>query len=155
LEYRPNSAWRLTAALAYNHAALIGPQPVTTDPQSQVKSGDRLANVPDWSGNFSIAWARPLGRNDRLGIRLDAQFQSSRDTTVAKRSAAYERLGGFWLADAHLEFARGRDWQLSLDVTNLFNRYALLSGKALDSNLVQTVTAARPRTAAMRVSWRL
>jgi hypothetical protein len=31
-------------------------------------------------------------------------------------------------------------------VENLFNRYVPLSGKALDGNLVDSITPARPRT---------
>jgi outer membrane receptor protein involved in Fe transport len=31
-------------------------------------------------------------------------------------------------------------------VDNLFNRFAPESAKALDSNLIETITAARPRT---------
>jgi hypothetical protein len=41
-------------------------------------------------------------------------------------------------------------WGVDVDVENLFNRFAELSAKPLDSNLIGTITAARPRTLTLR-----
>ena len=46
-------------------------------------------------------------------------------------------------------------WSIQLAVDNLCNSYAPLSAKALDSNLVESITAARPRTLSLTFTERL
>jgi len=136
----------LDAGVTYNDARLVGDQPISTDPLSQTYVGDKLANVPDWTAHADLVHRQPLGRGMTLTSRLDATYQSSRGSLVATQNPAYFVIKAYALADAHLALDRGSAWSLSLDVENLFDRFAPLAGRAEDSNLVRTVTPARPRT---------
>ena len=86
---------------------------------------------------------RPGGVVTHAGI--DYTFQSSRVSTVAAGSPVYYVAGSSGLTDLHVSADLGC-LTASLRVENLFNRFAPESAKALDSNLIETLTAARPRT---------
>jgi len=45
-------------------------------------------------------------------------------------------------------------WRLALRVSNLLDSFAPVSGVALDSNLIKTITAARPRTVSVSLDVR-
>lgn len=139
----------LSAAVTYNDARLVGPQPVSVDPASQIFDGDPLANVPDWTARGGISFKRGVGQHLQLLVRFDGVYQSSRATAVAMANPAYFRLPGYSLFDGHLALVANAKWRVSLDVTNLFNRFAAVSGRTEDSNLVRTITPARPRTIAL------
>jgi iron complex outermembrane recepter protein len=104
-----------------------------------------LANAPRWTANASLELTRavPGGVVTRAGI--DFTYQSSRVSTVAAGSPVYYVIGSSGLTDLHVSADLGH-LTLSLRVDNLFNRFAPVSAKALDSNLIETITAARPRT---------
>jgi iron complex outermembrane receptor protein len=139
----------LTVGATYNHARLVGNQPVSIDPLSQTFSGDRLANVPDWTLNASADHVAQLGRGYRLSTRIDGAYQSARGSLVARANPAYLRIKSYALFSAHLALDDEGPWQVRLDIENLLDRFAQLSGRAEDSNLVPTVTPARPRTVSL------
>jgi outer membrane receptor protein involved in Fe transport len=107
--------------------------------------GEALANAPRWTANASLELTQtaPGGVVTHAGI--DYTFQSSRVSTVATSSPVYYVIGSSGLTELHVSADLGRV-TTSLRVDNLLNRFAAESAKALDSNLVETVTAARPRT---------
>jgi outer membrane receptor protein involved in Fe transport len=78
--------------------------------------------------------------------RLDFTHQSSRPTVTATQSPAYFIIGPSNLTSIHVLLQRQSSWTVGLHVENLFNGFEPLSGKALDANLVNTITAAPPRT---------
>ena len=151
LTYTPTPALTVTAGAAYNNAHLVGPQPPQTNPTLQLQAGDRLANVPDWTLNSSLTWRRDLAGGYVGSARLDGAYQSDRGSTVSARSPSYFKIKAYTLVDLHLALQSPAGWRLALDVNNLFNRFAGLSGKVLDAGAVPTVTAARPRTIGVSV----
>ena len=139
----------LGATLANAH--LVGPQPIVSDPTQQLHEGERLGGVPKWTANASASYTRAMADGFSLTTRLDYSFQSSRSNIVAEQNPAYFTIKGSNLTNLHLELARDT-WNVSLHVDNLFNVFAPLSAKTLDSNLIRTVTAAPPRTIGIRIS---
>jgi iron complex outermembrane receptor protein len=146
--YTPLEGLTLSGGVTYTDARLVGPQPAQTDPTLQLRSGDRLANVPKWSGNASISYSRPVG-SYMASARLDGIYQSSRPDVVTPLSPTYFVVGASALFDLHLALDSRKNWRVTVDVTNLLDRYAPTSGKSLDSNLVETESAARPRTVSL------
>jgi outer membrane receptor protein involved in Fe transport len=149
--YSPLEGVSLTAGAAYTDARLVGAQPVQSTPALQLESGDELANVPKWSTNASISFSHPVG--DYLAsARLDGSYQSSRHDVVTPLSPTFFIVGPSALFDLHMTLDSRKTWRWGLDVANLFNRYAPQSGKSLDSNLVETEGAARPRTVTLSLA---
>jgi iron complex outermembrane receptor protein len=146
LNYVPVDGLTLAAGLTYNYAQLVGPQPAGTNPTVQLVAGDRLANAPNWTANGSISYLIPLDDGFNFSARLDGNYQSSRGDMVATQNPAYFVIKQYALFDLHLKLDRGANWSVGLDVTNLANSFAELSGRPEDSNLINTVTPARPRT---------
>lgn len=153
LHYKPVDPLELTGGITFNNARLVGPQPLQTDPTLQLQSGDRLANVPKWTANGSIAYSFELVRGRPGLVRIDASYLSDRGNLVALRSAAYRRIGSSTLVDAHAELGLNRHWTLGLDAQNIFNAFAPISAKPLDANFAPTITAARPRTLSVRLDF--
>jgi iron complex outermembrane recepter protein len=133
------------------NAHLSGPQPMVNNPSQQLHEGERLGGVPKWTANASASYTRAIAGGFSLTTRVDYSFQSSRSNLVAEQNPAYFTIKGPDLVNLHLGLARDA-WNVSLHVDNLFNSFAPLSAKALDSNLINTVTAAPPRTIGIRVS---
>jgi iron complex outermembrane recepter protein len=130
----------------FNNAHLVGPQPPASNPTAQLSAGDRLGGVPEWTTNAALSYLRPLDASLTLKTRADYTYQSSRPSVVAPASPAYFIIPGGGLTGLHVSLDNERSWNLALHVENLFNRYVPLSGKGLDGNFVDSVTAARPRT---------
>ena len=151
LRLQPSQSLQLAAGVTYNDARLIGAQAPQSNPLLQLEAGDKLANVPDWTANASLTYERPLGDHLALTARVDANYQSERGNSVSPRTPYYEKLGAYALCNLHLGLSHSASWRVGLDVTNLANSFAELSGKSLDANLAETVTTARPRT--ISLSW--
>ena len=73
---------------------------------------------------------------------------------IAAQNPAYFTILGSNLVALHLGVARD-DWSLQLAVDNLCNSFVPLTAKALDSNLAQSIVAARPRTLSLTLGWNL
>jgi iron complex outermembrane receptor protein len=138
--------FELTAGLTYNDARLVGAQPISSIPASQLRAGDKLAGVPEWTGTLGLAYKVSLGTRYTIMGRLDTSYQSGRSSVVPQQNPAYFRTKSYTLTNFHLTLDRKDGWGVSLDIDNLFNRFAALSVQAEDSNLIETVTPARPRT---------
>jgi len=147
--YVPIDGLTLRSGLTYNYARLVGPQPVASNATVQLEPGDRLANVPNWTATGSVEYIRPVGGGYALSARLDAFYESSRPDIVATQNPAYFVVGSATLFNLHLGLRSDKGWRLGLDVENLFDAYSPLSGQSLDSNLVRSETAARPRTVSL------
>jgi iron complex outermembrane recepter protein len=137
---------------SYANAHLIGAQPMVSDPTQQLREGERLGGVPKWTANADASYSRPVAADLSLTLRVDYSYQSSRSDVVEQDNPAYFVIKGSQLTNLHVELARGDDWTVGLHIDNLFDVFAPLSAKALDSNLIETVTAAPPRTIELSVS---
>jgi iron complex outermembrane receptor protein len=140
------------AGVSYSDARLVGPQPYSTDSEMQLNSGDPLGGVPRWTANAAATYTVPVNGNLLFTTRLDYRYQSSRPTVTATQSPAYFIIGDSNLTSLHLLLERHHAFTVGLHVENLFNGFEPLSGKALDSNLIHTTTAAPPRTVRLTLS---
>jgi outer membrane receptor protein involved in Fe transport len=136
----------LSAGVSYSDARLIGPQPLSSDPTAQLSAGNRLGGVPAWTSNVSASYGTPVFDNLSFIGRADYTYQSSRPTVTAIKSPAYFVIGASHLTSLHALLERKSRWTVGLHVDNLFNGFEPISGQALDSNLIKTITAAPPRT---------
>ena len=134
------------------NAHLIGPQPAASDASMQLYEGERLGGVPKWTANASALYRTPVTGLLSLSGRIDYTYQSSRPTVTPTQSPAYFVVGASNLTSLHLLLEQREQWTLGLHIENLFNAFAPLSGQALDSNLIRTVTAAPPRTATLTLT---
>jgi len=139
------------AGLTYNNARLVGSQPASSSPSAQLRAGDRLAGVPQWTGRVGLLYASPIGSRYNATARIDLSYESGRSSLVAPQNPAYFVSGGYALTNLHFNLDRKDGWGVSLDVDNLFNRFAVLSIQVEDSNLVETQTPARPRTISLGI----
>jgi outer membrane receptor protein involved in Fe transport len=144
----------LEAGASLANAHLVGPQPLSSNPAAQLYAGDRLAGAPRWTTNLGLTYTHPITATLRASARLDYTFQSSSSDLVAVQNPAYFTIPGSHLIALHLGVDRG-DSSLQLAVDNLCNSFVPLTAKALDSNLVQSVIAARPRTLSLTFSQKL
>jgi outer membrane receptor protein involved in Fe transport len=134
------------------NAHLIGPQPASNDASMQLYEGERLGGVPKWTANASALYRTPLTGPLSLSGRIDYTYQSSRPSVTPMQSPAYFMVGASNLTSLHVLLEQRKQWTLGLHIQNLFNVFAPLSGQALDSNLIRTVTAAPPRTATLTLT---
>jgi iron complex outermembrane receptor protein len=137
---------RLEAGASLANAHLIGAQPVSSDPSTQLYEGERLAGAPRWTMNAGLTYSRPITAALRGTARLDYTYHSSSSDLVAVQNPAYFVIPASNLVALHLGMAHNESWSIQLAVDNLCNSYVPLSAKALDSNEAQSITAARPRT---------
>jgi iron complex outermembrane receptor protein len=143
--------WDLVAGLTYNNARLVGSQPASSSPSAQLRAGDRLAGVPQWTGRVGLLCATPIGSRYNATTRIDLSYESGRSSLVTPQNPAYFVSGGYALTNLHFNLDRNDGWGISMDVGNLFNRFAVLSVQAEDSNLIETQTPARPRTISLGI----
>ena len=146
--------FELSLGGSYTNAHLVGPQPLSSDPGMQLFAGERLGGVPRGTGNASVLYSAPLSGGFTLKGRVDYTYQSGRPSVTSTRSPAYFMVGASDLTSLHLLLEQRDHWTVGLHINNLFNTFAPVSGKALDSNLIQTVTAAAPRTALLTLTTR-
>jgi iron complex outermembrane receptor protein len=139
------------AGLTYNNARLVGSQPASSNPSAQLRAGDKLAGVPQWTGRVGLLCATPFGSRYNATARIDLSYESGRSSLVTPQNPAYFASGGYALTNLHFNFDRNDGWGISMDVGNLFNRFAVLSVQAEDSNLIETQTPARPRTISLGI----
>jgi len=138
--------FEVITGLTYNYARLVGLQPISADPASQLRAGDRLAGVPEWTGDVGLIYRQSFGPEYTATGRLDFSYQSGRSNIVPPQNPAYFTAGAYELVNLHFNLDRKDGWGISMDVDNLANRFAVLSVQAEDSNLIKTQTPARPRT---------
>jgi len=137
---------------SFSNAHLVGSQPVVSNPTLQLQAGDRLGGVPKWTANAGATYERALGSNLLLRARLDYNYLSSRGNIVNPRSPSYFVIDGAGLAGLHLAVERDDGWTAAVHVFNLLDEFVPVSGKMADANLVQTITAARPRTVSFNLN---
>jgi iron complex outermembrane receptor protein len=143
-----------TVGVSFNNAQLVGPQPLNSNPANQLRAGDRLAGVPEWTANASLSYRQQVSRYYSVTERVDLSYGSSRSTVVPPQNPAYFVTRPYELVDLHFQVDRADGWGLVAGVENVFNRYAELSAQPSDANLVTTITAARPLTVTFGINKR-
>jgi iron complex outermembrane recepter protein len=109
-----------------------------------VKETAQVDIAPRWTANASLELEHRMTAGIVVHAGIDYTFQSSRVSTVAAGSPVYYVIGSSGLTDLHVSADLGHV-TTSLRIDNLCNRFDPQSAKALDSNLIETITAARPR----------
>ncbi|WP_349356903.1 TonB-dependent receptor [Sphingobium nicotianae] len=88
--------------------------------------GDYAPYTPKWKWSVGAQYEIPLGNIGSLTPRFDAAYQSKVYTVSANRSS--NRIDAYLLANARLTWRNeGEDLDVSLEVSNLFDKYYLLT----------------------------
>jgi iron complex outermembrane receptor protein len=88
--------------------------------------GDYAPYTPKWKWSVGAQYEIDLGNTGSLTPRLDASYQSKIYTVSANRSS--NRIDSYTIANARLTWRNAdRDLDVSLEVTNLFDKYYLLT----------------------------
>jgi iron complex outermembrane receptor protein len=78
--------------------------------------------TPKWKWSIGVEYAIDLGNKGTLTPRFDASYQSV--AFSGSNNTIYERIPAYTIANARLTWNdKGRDLQVSAEVTNLFNKY--------------------------------
>jgi iron complex outermembrane recepter protein len=88
--------------------------------------GDYAPFTPEWKWSIGIMYDFDLGSAGRLTPRFDAAYQGDLYASSANRSS--NLIDGYTVANARLTWANAADdLSVSLEVTNLFDKYYLLT----------------------------
>ena len=88
--------------------------------------GDYAPFTPEWKWSFGVQYEADLGTAGTLTPRFDAAYQSKIYTVSANRPS--NRIDAYTVANARLTWANAdEDLSVSLEVTNLFDKYYLLT----------------------------
>jgi iron complex outermembrane receptor protein len=88
--------------------------------------GDYAPFTPKWKWSYGAQYEIPLGSAGSLTPRIDATHQSKVYTVSANRSS--NRIDAYTIANARLTWRNAdEDLDVSLEVTNLFDKYYLLT----------------------------
>ena len=83
--------------------------------------GDTTPYNPDWKWSLGVQYEIDLGESGYLTPRFDASYQSEIYTRSPNTETS--RIDGYTLANARLTYEHPSDWQVALEVTNLFDKY--------------------------------
>jgi len=88
--------------------------------------GDYAPFTPEWKWSLGVQYEVDLGDSGSITPRFDAAYQSDVYTASANRSS--NLIDGYTLANARLTWRNAdEDLDVSLEVTNLFDKYYLLT----------------------------
>ncbi len=88
--------------------------------------GDYPAFTPRWKWSGGIQYEVDMGDSGSITPRFDAAYQGMIHTNPINRTS--NKIPGYWLANARLTWSNaGRDLDVALEVTNLFDEYYYLS----------------------------
>lgn len=134
LHARPLDGLDLTTGVGYNDARITA-----TSAVSPQKVGDRVLQVPDWTGNAALAYTVPLSGSRNLVGTVDYGYVGS--STSANNDPFNPRLRpGYELVDARIALRWGQQ-ELALTGKNLTNTHANLG----DNRSIVAEVIGRPR----------
>jgi iron complex outermembrane receptor protein len=139
LSARPVDPLELSVGIGYNNAKIT--QTSTFSPQ---RVGDPVFNVPDWTGNASVAWTQPLSVGWTMVASMDYSYTGNRHSAdnLVNVSGVFQTrlLPHYQLLGARLAFDHDI-WEFAVVGRNLTNEYADLG----DSRSLAAETPGRPR----------
>ena len=104
---------------------VAGPSACSSDPAVVGLLGERPPGLPEWKWSFGIQYEIPMGNNGTLTPRFDASYFGS---TAGGITSGGFPLPGYTIANARLTWRDDdRNWQVALEVTNLFDEYYYLT----------------------------
>jgi iron complex outermembrane recepter protein len=108
------------------------------------------AYTPKWTYSFGAQYDFDLG-SGKLSTRLDGQYQSEIFTDA--NNSVWSRVAPRFLANARISYTTGdKDWQVSLEAQNLFDKYYFTTVSDVTGGLgVETGVPGLPRTFAVTI----
>jgi len=121
--------------------------------------GDRLPNVPEFTGNISLNYSRPLSETLNFTAHIETTFTSSRvDLTFPGGNPDTQTpLPGYSLTNLRLTVAADQGWTAAVFVNNLTDKKAWLENivqLTLANASYNRVATNQPRTAGIDLSYR-
>lgn len=155
--YRPIAGLDLGASLNYIDAALVEDQINNYVQASSTlgKSGDRISNIPRWSGALSGTYRWSL--NEKLDgmLRLDTNYVGTAYTTLRPDDPSRSHIGNYTVFNARfgVETYSGQ-WAAYLYVNNLTDKVAITSApSSANYHPYGNVFSVRPRSIGMDVKY--
>ncbi|MBS0397852.1 MAG: TonB-dependent receptor, partial [Proteobacteria bacterium] len=131
---RPLPYLDLAGGVGYSHAVITGAG--STSPQ---QPGDRVNQVPDWTGNASVTYTRMLGAGVKSTMNVSYAYVG--ESLSANNSPTSPRVRpSYQLVDARFAFSRD-GYELALFAKNLANEHANLA----DNRSIAAELPGRPR----------
>jgi iron complex outermembrane receptor protein len=116
INYLPSQSLSLTLGAGYNDATLK-----TDVPGTSAKDGDRLTNVPRFSGSASAEYRMPVNDTYEGFVRGDLSYVGD-STFLYDRTSPFYRRAGFATTNLRAGVRGGNGIDLSLYVTNVFDK---------------------------------
>ncbi len=116
VNYLPSNDVTLSLGAGYNDAHLKNDVPGTA-----AKDGDRLTNVPRFSGSASAEYRFPINDTYEGFVRGDFGFVGN-STFLYDRTSPFYRRGGFAVTNLRAGVRGGNGIDMSVYVTNLFDK---------------------------------
>lgn len=139
LNARPIAQLELSAGLGYQNAKIT--ESSAFSPQ---RPGDPVFEVPDWTGNASVAWTQPLQAGWRMVSSLDFAYvgRSFSANNLQNVNGVFEtrERPSYEIVDARVAFNHA-NWEVALVGKNLSNEHANLG----DNRSIAAETPGRPR----------
>jgi len=131
---RPWPFLDLAGGVGYSHAVITGAG--STSPQ---QPGDRVNQVPDWTGNASVTYTRMLGAGVKSTLNVSYAYVG--ESLSANNNPTSPRVRpSYQLVDARFAFSRD-GYELALFAKNLANEHANLA----DNRSIAAELPGRPR----------
>ena len=144
----------LGTSVGYSHATLA-------DSSHGFTAGERLPDVPEWSGGGYIAYSHNLDHGYTFNIRADDTFVGDRVGLATYQgivNSSNAPLPAYSLVNLRTGVASEKGWTLSLFVNNLTNKRAYLENAAelgLPNASYNRVVTNQPRTVGVDLSFHM
>lgn len=151
---QPTKTLQLSATLGYTNARLTQDAPPINTPPSpdEGRDGDRINNVPKWTGSVSAQYTTPIsGTLDALA-RADFTYTDGSNTKIAGRRDAFNvRLKSYALLNLKLGI-QSDQWRVGLFADNVFDKRTQNDAINEVTNILAFITT-RPRTLGVRAGY--
>jgi len=140
--------------VGYTHATLA-------DSSHGFTSGERLPDVPEWSGGGYIAYHHSLSQGYSLNFRVDNTYVGDRVGLATYQGVVNSEnapLPAYDLTNTRLSLVSDKGWTLSFFVNNLTNKRAYLENAAelgLPNASYNRVVTNQPRTIGVDLSFHM
>ena len=144
----------LGASVGYTHATLA-------DSSHGFTAGERLPDVPEWSGGGYIAYHHSLSQGYGLNFRVDNTYVGDRVGLATYQGVVNSEnapLPAYDLTNTRLSIVSDKGWTLSFFVNNLTNKRAYLENAAelgLPNASYNRVVTNQPRTIGVDLSFHM
>jgi iron complex outermembrane receptor protein len=106
--------------------------------------------TPEWTYSFGVQYDHEIGPGT-VGVRFDGSYRSEIFTDT--NNSPWSRIDGRFLGNARISYTTAdEDWQVALEVQNLFDKYHYLSVSDITRSLgAVTAVPGLPRTWALSI----